>query len=77
MCRAMLQVQYCSNQAVPNCRGWDTYTITPPQSAQPIKLQEAFGLWWDATIAGQPQASNQLVDSYDFPHNPSCVYPPG
>jgi hypothetical protein len=94
-----INVDYCSGQSLPNCRGWNSYQI------QGKTLSTAFPLWhsnairnWeivqDAFFSKAKEASlnvggerrsalgvdlgpGQDVDTYTYPMNPSCVYPPG
>jgi hypothetical protein len=44
-------VDYCSGQSLPNCRGWNLYNISvagfPPQ----LTPQQGFSLWYDDTMA--------------------------
>ena len=48
-----INVDYCSSQSLPNCRGWATYKVAPPAAAggAPIALQQAFPLWFDDAMA--------------------------
>jgi hypothetical protein len=72
-----LNVDYCSGQSLPNCRGWATYSVKPSTGGGggAITLQQATGVWVDAVKAGRPLPS--WVDELTYPMNPSCYYPPG
>ena len=65
-------VDYCSNQGMPNCVGWS------PQSPGSKKWgyttavsgrtpQQAFGAWWKGEAV-------VLIDDHKFFDNPTCVY---
>lgn len=41
-------VDYCSGQAVPNCRGWLVYNVTAPGFAPTLTPQKGFSVWFDA-----------------------------
>lgn len=103
-----INVDYCSGQSLPNCRGWAKYKVAPSSGTPggtPITLQQATGQWAlnlfasghyeAASEAGRRAASSlssggqappalpsagtvtQWVDTFQYPMNPSCYYPPG
>ena len=41
-------VDYCSGQSVPNCRGWNLYNVTASGYAAALTPQEGFSVWYDA-----------------------------
>ena len=47
----------CSGQSLPNCRGWKTYTVAPPDGSAPQTLSEAFPAWFAATLADWDRVS--------------------
>jgi len=44
-------VDYCSGQSVPNCRGWQEYAVTAPPFPPALSPAEGFALWYDALQA--------------------------
>ncbi len=48
---ALSNVDYCSGQSLPNCRGWAKYFVSPADGGAPITLSHAFPKWWSAATA--------------------------
>ena len=49
-----MNVDYCSGQTLPNCRGWAKYKIAPSGGAPgdpPRTLSVAFPAWFNATVS--------------------------
>ena len=40
-------VDYCSGQSLPNCRGWNLYNITVPGFPPQLTPQQGFSLWYN------------------------------
>ena len=56
-------VDYCSGQSVPNCRGWNIYNVSADGYPQQLTPQQGFSLWhsslmanWEATMAAREAA---------------------
>ena len=45
-----MNVDYCSTQSLPNCRGWNLYAVAPFGGAPALSLGAAVTLWYDATM---------------------------
>ena len=41
-------VDYCSGQSEPNCRGWNIYEVTAPGYAPNLTPQAGFSVWYDS-----------------------------
>jgi hypothetical protein len=61
-----MNVDYCSGQSLPNCRGWASYEIAPPAGGAPVTLSEALPEWvnsvtsdWTATLAASEDAAKR------------------
>ena len=73
-------VDYCSGQSLPNCRGWLIYQVTTPTfPVAKVTPQQAFSYWYtglfeDGTALpeGLPV---QIIDPLAWPENLSCPYP--
>lgn len=49
-------VDYCSGQTLPNCKGWLLYNVTaPPAFPAPLTPQRGFSAWYAAVTAAWPQ----------------------
>ena len=44
-------VDYCSGQSLPNCRGWNLYNVTAPGYPAALTPQRGFSIWYDTTLA--------------------------
>lgn len=72
-------VAYCSGQSVPNCRGWNNYTVSAPGFAASLTPQAGFSLWydtlqasWDSVTAARAAWGARVAAS--LPRGPSA-YP--
>ena len=71
-----INVDYCSGQSLPNCRGWAKYLVpTSARGSAPATLAQATAQWFDLVVAGAP--TPLWIDAVPYPMNPSCPYPPG
>lgn len=72
-----INVDYCSGQTLPNCRGWAKYSVKPSVGGAALLENQAFPLWYDATVGTAARYGKyQLVDTIRYPTNPSCPFPP-
>ena len=61
-------VDYCSGQAVPNCRGWNVFNVSAPGFPPMLTPQAGFSVWFDAVagdyegVAAQRRAWAARVD---------------
>lgn len=71
-----MNVDYCSRQTLPNCRGWSQYSVQPSGGGGAMLENQAFPQWYDATVnTGAGYDTYQLVDTTRYPANPSCPFP--
>lgn len=49
------QVDYCSGQSLPNCRGWKKYTVKGAEGS--LTLSAAFPQWFAATVSDWERVS--------------------
>ena len=68
-----INVDYCSGQTLPNCRGWASYTVAPPAGGPVVTLSEALPEWvnsvtadWTATLAACEDAVKRAPEDIDF-----------
>ena len=62
-----INVDYCSSQSLPNCRGWAKYLAAPfGGGGAGALLQHAVGQWVDAALAGAAQLPS-WVDESQYP----------
>eukprot|EP01116_Phalansterium_solitarium_P011389 TRINITY_DN27049_c0_g1_i1.p2 TRINITY_DN27049_c0_g1~~TRINITY_DN27049_c0_g1_i1.p2 ORF type:complete len:433 (+),score=110.40 TRINITY_DN27049_c0_g1_i1:41-1300(+) len=63
-------VDYCSTQSLPNCRGWNVYRVNATDGTS-LTPQQSFGDWYYGRGAGD---LGRVVDASLFPQNPSCPF---
>jgi len=54
-----INVDYCSGQGIPNCRGWNTYKVTAPGYPPHISTNDIFTMWYNNTIANWEYINEQ------------------
>jgi hypothetical protein len=69
-------VNYCSNQDMPNCVGWTPASTGSEKwgyrtSVEGLTPQQAFSRWY---FEGAPAASRVLIDSAALQKNPTCIF---
>lgn len=60
-----INVAYCDTQPLPNCVGWQQYSVNGTSA------QRAFGEWFTNSSSWE-----NVVEGCDFPCNPTCPFPP-
>ena len=60
-----INVQYCSGQSLPNCKGWQKYTIAPPTGGAPLTLSLALPAWVSATLSNWESSAAAAIAAAD------------
>ena len=63
-----INVDYCSGQALPNCLGWNAYTVSAPGYPPDLSANDIFSAWysgildnWDKVIVARLSAHTALL----------------
>jgi len=46
-----INVDYCSGQTLPNCRGWNAYKVSAPGYPPHLSTNDIFTMWYDDVIS--------------------------